>query len=221
MSVFETSFLVIDFWLPNIRYAGKCITVRTCFLLQLVSLFSTVRKVDVNATTSKVTVLTRKWWVVNTSEIIPFTNIRYVDVSEITVGTSLGYTPDGMGWRDQQENFIPYLMTIDGRRIDLVSFYGEGTVQTGWWGVLFGDQIIDFKGRQEKRSREFTEKVATLIGVPVGVDSKILADTRSSNGKIKCVSCGHFNVSSYEKCLYCGVIIANELQQKSQDQKNI
>jgi hypothetical protein len=82
-----------------------------------------------------------------------------------------------MGWRDQQENFIPYLMTVDGRRIDLFSFYGEGTVHTGWWGVLLGDQIIDFKGRQEKRAREFTERVATLIGVPVGFKSKILADT--------------------------------------------
>jgi hypothetical protein len=209
MSVFETSFLVIDFWLPKIRYAGNCITVRTCFLLQLVSLFSTVRKVNINAASGKITISTRKWWVVNTVETIPIASIRYVGVSEITVGTSPGYTPDGMGWRDQQENFIPYLMTVDGRRIDLVSFYGEGTVHTGWWGVLLGDQIIDFKGRQEKRSREFTVRVATLIGVPVGVDSRILADTRSIIGKVKCTSCGHFNVSSYKKCLYCGAIIAN------------
>lgn len=209
MSVFETSFLVIDFWLPKICYADNRITVRTCFLLQLVSLFSTIRKVYINAATGKITIYTRRWWVVNTLETIPIANIRYVDVSEITVGTSPGYTPDGMGWRDQQENFIPFLMTVDGRKIDLVSFYGEGSVQTGWWGVVLGDQIIDFKGRQEKRSREFTERVATLIGVPVGVDSKILADTRSFIGKVKCTSCGHFNVSSCKKCLYCGAVIAN------------
>lgn len=209
MSVFETSFLVIDIWLPKIRYSGKCITVRTCFLLQLVTLFSTIRKVDINATTGKIIISTRNWWFVNTIETIPIANIRYVDVSAITVGTSPGYTPDGMGWRDQQENFIPYLMTVDGKRIDLVSFYGEGTVHTGWWGVLLGDQIIDFKGRQEKRAREFTERVATLIGVSVGFKSKILADTSSIDNKVKCTSCGHFNVSSNKKCLYCGAVIAN------------
>lgn len=201
--------MVIDFWLPKIRYSGNCITVRTCFLLQLVSLFSTSRKVEINATTGKVTISTRKWWVVNTIETIPIANIRYVDVSEITVGTSPGYTPDGMGWCDQQENFIPYIMTIDGRKIDLVSFYGEGRVYTGWWGVLLGDQIIDFKGRQEKQAREFTEKVATMVEVPIGVDSKVLADTRSIIDKVKCTICGHFNVSSYKKCLYCGAVIAN------------
>lgn len=209
MSVFETSFLVIDFWLPKIHYYGKCITVRTCFLLQLVSLFSTIRKVNINTATGKVIISTRNWWLVNTIETIPIATIRYVDVSEITVGTSPGYTPDGIGWRDQQENFIPYLMTVDGKRIDLVSFYGEGTVHTGWWGVLLGDQIIDFKGRQEKRAREFTERVAALVGVPIGVDTKIMADTRSIVGKIKCTSCGHFNVSNNKKCLYCGAVITN------------
>lgn len=180
-----------------------------CFLLQLVSLFSTIRKVSINAATGKIIISTRNWWFVNTIETIPIANIRYVDVSEITVGTSPGYTPDGMGWRDQQENFIPYLMTVDGKRIDLVSFYGEGTVHTGWWGVLLGDQIIDFKGRQEKRAREFTERVAELVGVPIGIDSKIMADTRSIVDKVKCTSCGHFNVGSNKKCLYCGAVIAN------------
>jgi hypothetical protein len=207
MSVYETSFMVIDVWLPKIYYDSRCITARTCFMLQLVSFFSMKRKIQIDTTTRKVTISTRKWWVVNTTETIPFASIRHIDISEMTVGTEPGYTPDGLGWRDQKENFIPYIMTVDGRKIDLLSFYGEGSVLSGWWGILLGDQIIDYKGRQEKRSREFAERIATMVGVPCGVDSKIVADTRSTAGKIKCSSCEHFNGGSHEKCLYCGANI--------------
>jgi|GEM_PF-2484452 len=209
MSVYETSFLVIDAWLPKVRYSSKCIFVRTCFPLQLATLFSTIRKITVNAATGTVTISTRTWWIKNTVEIIPFKNIRSVDVSEITVGTSPGYTPDGLGWHDQKENFIPCLTTVDGRKIDLISFYGEGAVLTGWWGVLLGDQIIDFKGRQEQRARDFIERVAAMIGIPCGHDSTILADNRSGADRVKCSSCGHFNTGSHKKCLYCGAVIAS------------
>lgn len=210
MSVFETSFLVIDLWLPKISYGSDCITARTCFLLQAVSLFSSVKKVHVSASTKSVTISTRKWWIKNTVERIPHTSIRYVDTSELTVGESPGYTPDGLGWRDQQENFIPFLMTTGGRKIELLSFYGAGSVHTGWWGVLLGDSIIDFKGRQEKRAQEFSERIASMLGIPYGIDSKMLADSRSSNNKIKCTGCGHFNSESYTRCLYCGADIVRD-----------
>ncbi len=97
-----------------------------------------------------------------------------------------------------QENFIPFLMTNDGKRIDLVSFYGAEPCAPVGGEFILGDQIIDFKGRQEKRAREFTERVAASIGVPVGIDPKITADTRSIVAKVKCTSCGHCNVSSYK-----------------------
>jgi hypothetical protein len=207
MSVYETSFMVIDIWLPKIIYDIQHITARTCFLLQLVSFFSIKRQIRVDATTRKVTIHARKWWFVNSSETIPFASISHIDISEITVGTSPGYTPDGVGWRDQQENYIPFLITTNGKRVELLSFYGEGSVHTGWWGVLLGDQIIDFKGRQEKRAREFATRVAQMVGVTFGVESKVVSNTRSTDGKIKCASCGHYNATGHTKCLYCGAEI--------------
>lgn len=197
--------MVIDFWLPKIIYGGRHISARTCIMLQLVSFFSMKRQIRVDAITRKVTIHTRKWWIVNRSETIPFASISHVDISAITVGTSPGYTPEGVGWRNQQENYIPFLMTTNEKRIELLSFYGEGSVHTGWWGVLLGDQIIDFKGRQEKRALEFATRVAQMVGVPFGVESKVVSDTRSTVGKIKCGSCGHYIATGHTKCLYCGV----------------
>ncbi len=173
-------------------------------MLQFVSLFSMKRKIQIDITTRKMTISTRKFWLVNATEIIPFEKISHIDISELTVGTEPGLTPDGFSWRDQKENFIPYIMTTDGRKVDLLSFYGEGSIITGWWGVILGDQIIDFKGRQEKRAREFAERIAKMIGVPFGVESKAISVTKSTDGKIKCAGCGHYNAIGHTKCLYCG-----------------
>lgn len=204
MSVYETSFMVIDYWLPKIIYGVHYITARTSFLLQLVLFFSVKREIRIDATTREVTIRFRRWWTASSFETIPFSTISHIDISEITVGTSPGYTPDGVGWRDQQENYIPFLITTSGKRIELLSFYGKGSVQTGWWGVLLGDQIIDLKGRQEKRAIEFATRVAQMVGVPFGVESKVVSEARSTDGKIKCASCGHYNARGHKKCLYCG-----------------
>jgi hypothetical protein len=207
MSVYETSFMVIDFWLPKIIYDSNRITARTCFLLQFASLFSTRRKVQIDSKTRRITISTRRWWILDSTESIPFETIHHIGISEMTVGKEPGYTPEGMGWRDQQENYLPYIMTNDGRKIELLSFYGEGAVHTGWWGVVLGDQIIDYRGRQEKRAREFAERASKLVGVPCGIESKSVSDARSAEGKSQCPSCGHYNSVSYIKCLYCGTDI--------------
>jgi hypothetical protein len=205
MSIIETSCFVLDLWLPRVLYGKSSITARTCILLQLASLFSASKRVVIDAESKTVTISSRRLWFLSESEIVSFNKIRYIDISEITVGTNPGYTPDGVGWHDQEENFIPYLMTIEGKKVDLVSFYGEGAIQTGWWGIILGDHIIDFKGRQEKRAREFIAKAAAMIGVPCGVDSEILSKARSAAGRIRCDACGHFNAETYGNCLYCGV----------------
>jgi hypothetical protein len=204
MSVYETSFMVIDFWLPKIIYDSNRITARTCILLQLFTLFSMKRTVLVDSKCRRVTISTRSWWILNSSERIPFEAIRHIGISEMTVGKEPGYTPEGMGWRDQQENYLPYIMTNDGRIIELLSFYGEGSVHTGWLGVVLGDQIIDFRGRQEKRAREFAERVSKLVGVPCGIKSKPVSNASTREGKAQCPSCGHYNSVSCTKCLYCG-----------------
>lgn len=208
MSVYETSFLVIDTWLPKIRYDSSCITARTSYLLQFVCLFSTARKIIACSTTRTVTIFTRQWWFRGVTAIIPFTNISYIDISKITVGSYPGFTKEGVGWYDQKESIIPYLMTTDGKKVSLVSFYGEGSRATGWCGVLFGDSIVDFKGRQEKRAREFAERIASMIGIPFGADY-ILAKARSTVDKIKCGSCGHYNAKTNKTCLYCGAVVGN------------
>lgn len=46
--------------------------------------------------------------------------------------------------------------------------------------------------------------------IPSGLDSKMLAETRSIVDKVKCTSCGHFNASGHIKCLYCGADIASD-----------
>ncbi len=197
MSVQETSLLVFDIWLPKVTYGSKRITARSSLVLQLVTLFSSKRKVLFCSTSRQATIWTRRWWLKRTVEKVNFAAVRHVDVSQITVGGSPGLTPDGFGWRDQQENFIPALMTIEGRKIELISFLGEGSISTGWFGVLLGDSIVDFRGKQQDKAREFASRVATMIGVPCGIELKVMAEARSPEGKINCQSCGHFNAASY------------------------
>lgn len=207
MSVQETSFLVLDTWLPKVTYSSKVITARSSLPMQLVTLFSSKRGIKVCNSEKLITISTRRWWFKTTVEKIPFAKVRYIDVSQITVGGSPGLTQGGFNWRDQQENFIPYVMSVDGTKIDLIGFLGEGSVLTGWGGVLLGDEMVDFRGKQEEKARKFASAVAMLIGVPCGIESKVLAEARSTDGKLKCPSCSHLNAINYKKCLYCGADI--------------
>lgn len=204
MSVQETSSLTFDIWVPRLTYGEKTIIARSSLFSQLLTLFSSMRRVEVIGLRQIVTIKSRRWWLQRTVEQIPFRKIRYVGVAEMTVGGSPGLTPEGYNWRDQQENFVPYVMTTEGTRIDLFDFLGEGSIRTGWMGVVLGDDVVDFRGRQEDRAREFAVKVAAMVGVPCGIESQPLIDARSPEGKIKCTACGHFNASSFVKCLYCG-----------------
>jgi hypothetical protein len=52
-----------------------------------------------------------------------------------------------------------------------------------------------------------TKKMLTCLWL--GKDTKILVDTSSHKGKVKCSSCGHLNTINCSKCLYCGADIAS------------
>lgn len=56
----------------------------------------------------------------------------------------------------------------DGESLPLPSFRGEGTVATGWTGVLMGDDLLDVGGDQEKQSRLVARALCRFLDVPLG-----------------------------------------------------
>lgn len=162
MSLYEytgKSWISPKFWVD-----GKVLHARTSLLVQVLWLFSYCRRVEVNKRRQRITVTTRWLWFIKTAKEISFARIDYIETKFSSMATSWSMFA---GATDQFEKFsiILHLQRPRGR-YTLIDFRGEGSVSTGWKGVLIGgDSLIDVRGDQEESFqsyyellREFTEK---------------------------------------------------------------
>ena len=52
-----------------------------------------------------------------------------------------------------------------GEDVPLFRFVGDGSVETGWFGVIFcGDDVVDLEGTQYHESRSFVDILSQLVG---------------------------------------------------------
>ena len=85
----------------------------------------------------------------------------------------------------------------------LAAFRGEGAIQTGWSGVLFGDDdLVDYSGDQEGAARGFVGTLQRVLDVPLGKQLYHAADATGTH--YRCSECGRNSPPNKSKCQYCG-----------------
>ena len=190
---------------PSIIETKNSIIIETSFLKKLISLFAYMHKIEIIPSLKKINVNSKFAWFFHSFIQLDFDDVCYIDYSYESWGTSWGRTSSGIGAHDEVERFAVYLVTKNEEKYFVCSFCGEGSVSTGWTGVLLGgDSIVDYAGTQGNESRQFVEYLSELIGVSLG---KPIGDSVDMK---KCPACG-METSPYDsKCLYCGAELTKE-----------
>ena len=136
---------------------------RSSFKSQLLTLFSYCRKVCVDRAEETITIRTRYLWFLCSVRTVPFDRIWRINYSYSSFPTSWSLW---VGTTDEVEKYIVSLeLTSPRETVKLFSFVGEGAVETGWAGVIFGrDRIIDFAGDQDDASRSYIDLLKEFTG---------------------------------------------------------
>jgi len=148
---------------PRVWVEGGNLMARTGWLVRFLSLFSYSKLVAVDKSTQYVTITTKRLWGFTSSKVIPFGRIERIDYSFGSMMTDWSLF---QGETDRLESFTISLMLDDPHeKVKLFSFMGEGSVSTGWSGVLFGgDDVVDYQGDQEASSRDYAEALKAFTG---------------------------------------------------------
>lgn len=110
----------------------------------------------------QVITIRRCWlWFIRWTKTIPFNRIERIDYDVSSLSTSWTWFGETA---DEVDEYKVGVLTHDGRRIKLWSFIGEGSAETGFWGVMMGDSVIDYSGNQGSASLQFAEALCHVTG---------------------------------------------------------
>jgi len=138
---------------------------RSNLLLSLLTFFLLFKRVVVDPTAKTVTIYRQILWLFPHIRRVDFGDIRKIDYNYSSLPTSWSFF---FGTRDEVEWFTVKLQLYSGKRIKLWTFFGEGAVQTGWTGTIFGgDEAIDYAGTQEDESRHFVKLLEYFLEKPI------------------------------------------------------
>ena len=195
--------------LPRIDVTDATLTVRTNRILRILTLGSYRREVLVDSRSRAVTISRRAWWYYEEALHIAFDQVTSVVRQRRSIPTDLNIVSIWFGAYDELESYeIVLRTTLAGHpEIPLASFRGEGSSETGIWGVLIGgDSIVDFRGRQAHQSLLLVERVAKRLGVPgegfLPIGGKPEPDPQ---GNLQhCLDCNRSLGGKAKRCFYCG-----------------
>ena len=131
---------------PWIRETRNTISISTGMLTSILTLFLMRRKTVISLSGRQVFMTSRMGYFFKSMTILDFHEISHVDYEFDSVGTDYGWTGGGFGRQDQYERFSISLVTKSNQRHFLCSFKGEGSVCTGWGGILLGHKTYPGDG---------------------------------------------------------------------------
>ena len=129
---------------PRILRDDQRLIIRSSWVYHVCYLFACSQRVVFERTQKLVKVNRRKWWFIRESDTTPYASIDEVgfwckDYPE--------YCGDAPYWGDKYEIvWLVIRIKGTGEVIKLIPFEGEGSVETGFLGVLLGDSIFDLRG---------------------------------------------------------------------------
>ncbi len=136
---------------------------RTHLGVTLIALGLSHKHIVVDPDAQLVTIHRRLAWLFRRSQTIAFDEVARIDYSCRSIPTGIGL----LGVTNEFDRFRVDLELHDRTLIHLWTFYGEGSVQTGWGGVLFGDDAtFDLAGDQEDASERFSRVLSVMMEKP-------------------------------------------------------
>lgn len=219
---YKSSFFSIQ---PRVREEGDALVATTPWTLRLLSLFSYKREVVVDPRYQNIRVDTKWFWgLLHRERIIRAKDVHYVDYrhSSIPTGWSMFY-----GRTDEVESYGVILVMNDKSEFTVARFRGQGSIHTGWSGVMLGgDSMIDTAGTQEETSRAFVDDLCSRMQLPLGAPlpgmggrlrisqaggvsgAAAAAEAQAASGPPwTCPACARPNKASRDSCMYCGASV--------------
>jgi hypothetical protein len=199
MSLYELTSSTLSLK-PRVWFAGRVLHVRTNGLLRFLSGFSYCREIEVDPESSLPRIQQKTFWMRRPEQQIRFEDIAYLDYGFGSFVSDFEY----LRKTDQVEKFtISIVLKETEDKIPLTSFSGEGSVATGWGGVLvLGDDWVDARGDQEEASASFVDTLRAMLDVPLGKPVVHVSDGRG--GYYFCTKCARPSPPRRAKCQYCG-----------------
>jgi hypothetical protein len=185
---------------PAVFREGDRAVARTNWWLQLLTLFSYRKQVIIDRRRKQIEIDTRAFWFFRWKTRIPFSRIERLSYGFAAFGTEWGAF-----WErtDQVESFtVGLVLRAPEETLDLFSFRGEGSVQTGWTGVLLGDSLVDFEGDQADASRSFVRILQEFTGASLTGPLPHIAN--QAGERFSCEQCKRPSPPNKKKCMYCG-----------------
>jgi hypothetical protein len=183
---------------PTLIKRRNQLVIKNGFIARLFTIFLFLRKVEICYDDKIIIYSVTLFFLFNKTKLIDFTELSHIDYTYNSIGTSWGFKAPGFGRHDQVESFTISIVTKEKEKYVVCSFRGEGAVSTGWMGIIFGDDIIDFSGTQESDSRQFVSYLSKRLGIPIGKQYDF------SKIETNCQSCGRRISKFSSKCMYCG-----------------
>lgn len=197
MSLFSSasSFLTLR---PKVTEEPPLLVIQTGTLATLLSLGLSHKRVEVDAQRREIRIRTRTAWLFTNEYTLGFEDLDHIDYAYKAYGTSWGWSFSGFGRQDEVEVFTLSVVDSDNGKHVLCAFRGEGSVHTGWSGVLMGDDsAADFHGTQEGESRQLVNYLKGITELPIGKQLLNDIDMRA------CPNCGREVAAFAKKCVYC------------------
>ena len=201
---------------PKVSVQGDIIHARTSLILQIVLLFSHSKHVRVDPATRTIQI-TRRWlWIISSLTIIPFDRVCYILYDIRSFGTSWSFfTNEGLGRTDEIERYkVGLALKNPPKNLWLFGFTGEGAVETGWVGTIFGDDdAIDCRGDQDEASYSFLNLLQNTLKVPVNHPSPEELEQNDSDEITiiyRCTTCSRRVNPALRQCNHCGGVIQPE-----------
>lgn len=134
---------------------------------------------------------------------IPFRRIVDIETGFKELWTSWGRTGFFSMEYDAHDTMEKYEITLRLENpIENVLVYvsaGKGAAETGWKGVLLGDSLIDYQGKQEGAFHGVIDLVRQYVG-----RRGLMGGLGSEFSNPPCVACGKVSPPNYSNCMYCG-----------------
>lgn len=148
-----SSFLSLK---PRVTRTADRLVLESTFGYRLCYLFACAHKIEFDAVSRRVSVVQRSWWFREHKDLFYFDLVEEVGF--------IGKEYVGVRGRDQYEQ-VWLALKLKTRRepVKLASFEGEGSRETGIFGVLFGDSIIDFRGDHVESAQEMKRLVEEML----------------------------------------------------------
>lgn len=184
---------------PKIRATPDTLTISTGWQSRLLTLGLRTRRVEIDTSNRRLTFATRTAYFFARHWRLGFDELSHLDYGMGSLGTDYGWTDRGFGAQDSVESYTIDLVTTAGQRHRVCAYRGEGAVQTGWTGVLLGDDsVFDAAGTQQSESKQLVEMLSNVLALPIGqpLDSAAAMPT--------CPACGQRTAARRTTCLYCG-----------------